>query len=1041
MKTKQHPYPFAFPGPFHVRIGILFFLLLLGALETASAVSLTVLKHESCGENGGNDGKMRVSVSGGVPPYQIRLTGLGAWQWDTPGDSTFEDLYPGTYALYVTDSLGCFATDTAEINACRNRSPLGDDAHVLLVRSQDPNDITGPSGYGPEGWVGKQLDLPYRIRFENDPVFATAPAQQVRITAPIPDHAGLFSFRLGDFGFGDFVFRIPPGRTYYTTQLDVADSLGVRVNVIAGLDVIRREAYWIFDSRDPETGLPPSDPLKGFLPVNDSIRRLGEGFVTFSIRPADSSRTGDTLEATASIVFDQNEALQTNTVHNTIDASLPQSALATTFGTVDDSTFVLNWTGTDTGAGLAGFALYSAVNQGPFRLLSDSLTGNSTVVHLHSGRSYGFQLLARDYAGNVEPPKAAAETVITTDTVDPGLQLPRPRLRPQDCGAVAGLGDTLRLTPIVGAEAYEFLLVDSAFGTTLTFRHDSVETWLVPAALPEVYAERSYAVRGRVRVGGRWSGFGTACTIVMPGVASTRILPAQCGGALPTFSSPLDVVAVSGAQDYQFRITDLATGASLLYRRGSGDPTLPLAQVAGIAPLRTYDIEVRAFAGNTWGAYGAACRVTTPSPVPVTQLNFAHCGVLLPSLDQAMYCDPVAGAEDYSYRLTDTATQAIFTYFRGNDSTDFIPSRMPFIGYGKSYRVQVRARVAGYWGDYGTPCVVGFPGLPTTQLSAASCGATLASVNAQVFCNPVPGAQQYEFRVTDQVNNAVHVIRRNFPDPWFLISHVPDLRYGRTYGVEVRSYVGGLWSAWGPSCNVTTPASPVTLLRAPWCNGGIDSIGTVLYIDSVPGATNYEYRVNQAATGLDTTYRRGNGMTDFSFAWIAGVSSGRTYTVRIRVLLDGIWGEFGTACTVAIATAPVIGATSLRPEDCGIRLATLGQLLRIVPVQGATDYEYRVRDNRTDSTYLYLRGSDRTDFSMNRIPQVTYNVNYRVDVRALRNGQPGAYGQLCIIKTPRSANSGGNGNGGNSDDGKKGILGKILAFFAKIFEWIGGLFK
>src|SRR5690606_19858336 len=113
--------------------------------------------------------------------------------------------------------------------------------------------------------------------------------------------------------------KVPANSSFYQGTLDVTDSLGVLVNVTAGIDVNRREAFWIFESLDPATGLPPEDALLGFLPVNDTteltmesgIIGRGEGFVTFSVQADKSLDQLDSISAQAFIIFDINAPLAT----------------------------------------------------------------------------------------------------------------------------------------------------------------------------------------------------------------------------------------------------------------------------------------------------------------------------------------------------------------------------------------------------------------------------------------------------------------------------------------------------------------------------------------------------------------------------------------------------------------------------------------------------------------------------------------------------------------------------------------------------------
>ena len=54
--------------------------------------------------------------------------------------------------------------------------------------------------------------MDYRIRFENDPN-ATAPAQRVFIHHQLDDDLDIRTFRIGDFGFGDFTREVTNSRT------------------------------------------------------------------------------------------------------------------------------------------------------------------------------------------------------------------------------------------------------------------------------------------------------------------------------------------------------------------------------------------------------------------------------------------------------------------------------------------------------------------------------------------------------------------------------------------------------------------------------------------------------------------------------------------------------------------------------------------------------------------------------------------------------------------------------------------------------------
>lgn len=69
------------------------------------------------------------------------------------------------------------------------------------------NDMIGPAGYGDAHFIPPDIRLDYTIRFENEPN-ATAPAQRVFIRTQLDDDLDVRSFRVGTFGFGDFIKNV-----------------------------------------------------------------------------------------------------------------------------------------------------------------------------------------------------------------------------------------------------------------------------------------------------------------------------------------------------------------------------------------------------------------------------------------------------------------------------------------------------------------------------------------------------------------------------------------------------------------------------------------------------------------------------------------------------------------------------------------------------------------------------------------------------------------------------------------------------------------
>ncbi|NND71885.1 MAG: T9SS type A sorting domain-containing protein [Rhodothermales bacterium] len=281
-----------------------------------------------------------------------------------------------------------------------------------VVSGLDPNDIIGPDGFGDANWISVADQLPYRVRFENDAQKASAPAQVVTIRQQLDPELDIRTFRLGKFGFANLEFLPPPNKSFYRATLDATSTLGLQVDFAAGIDVTTGEAFWSFRSIDPMTGQAPADPLAGFLPVNDSTG-VGEGFVTYTIVPTETSATGDKIDAEASIIFDINAPLDTPPIFNTIDANSPTSATSVTRSDVDPESFQLYLSGNDVGVGLGTYNLYSSKDDGPFELVEVGITDSTYLFTVDEpGSTYRVYTVATDYVGNSEAGKSSDSAIV-----------------------------------------------------------------------------------------------------------------------------------------------------------------------------------------------------------------------------------------------------------------------------------------------------------------------------------------------------------------------------------------------------------------------------------------------------------------------------------------------------------------------------------------------------------------------------------------------------------------------------------------------------
>ncbi|MBK9981931.1 MAG: SprB repeat-containing protein [Saprospiraceae bacterium] len=294
----------------------------------------------------------------------------------------------------VTDANGCSVEKEQRVYILPRFCP------------RDPNEMVGPVGFDSLQWVSVKDTLDYNIKFENDPTEATAPAQRVMITHQFDEDINPLSFRLGSFGWGDYVFQIPGSPAFYQTRLNLIAQIGLYVDVTAGIDVNTHSAFWVFESIDPATGLLPVNPLIGFLPINDTISRGGEGFVNFFVRSKQPGHTRDTILAKANIVFDINEPIVTNIWSNTIDALPPSTTLNSLPAELETDTISLTWAGTDDtgGSGLDFVELYYSKNGAAYQLFPQTF---ADTIHSYNfqgeyGSDYAFFIVGVDHTGNRE---------------------------------------------------------------------------------------------------------------------------------------------------------------------------------------------------------------------------------------------------------------------------------------------------------------------------------------------------------------------------------------------------------------------------------------------------------------------------------------------------------------------------------------------------------------------------------------------------------------------------------------------------------------
>jgi PKD repeat protein len=292
--------------------------------------------------------------------------------------------------------------------------------------------------------------------------------------------------------------------------------------------------------------------------------------------------------------------------------------------------------------------------------------------------------------------------------------------------------------------------------------------------------------------------------------SGTQVSTADCNTALTSIYQLFTCDPVAGATNYQWKFVSTVDGYMIEKYRNNGQTNMWSNAVGGILLGVTYDVQVRAHvSGSGWGTYGATCQITTVvGTIPTTQLAAAYCPYTASSATDVIYCDQVTSATDYEFQFTPAGGGTSVSVLRGTSIPNLpLGTRALGIQNGVTYDVEVRAISGNTAGTYGPTCQVTIPGSSATKVVTADCGATLTSVYQLFKCDYVPSSTNYQWKFVSTVDGTtIEKYRGNAQlNMWQLA--VGGMVLAETYDVQVRALVGGVWQAYGATCQLTTAAS------------------------------------------------------------------------------------------------------------------------------------------------------------------------------------------------------------------------------------------
>ncbi|MDO4571324.1 MAG: choice-of-anchor Q domain-containing protein, partial [Planctomycetia bacterium] len=384
--------------------------------------------------------------------YGYKWSGTCPWQtWgpgkqENPTDQTelpgyFAILSPGEYqfTLTVYDAEGLPYSDTMKLTVKmkedKEDDPPEDDPkdrdNSDEPQSCDPNEINGPVGYdfvtvdtGTEeepflvitspNWVAGDAtkEQEFKIYFENKSS-ATAAAQEVFVTTTLPEELDWSTFELQEICIGNQVFDEMVGEmdgVWTVNQTSTGDQIKISVTY----DEETGLAQWYLRSWVASTADHfPASAYEGFLPPNNKEVHDGEGYVAFAIRMDENLTTGTKIETNASIVFDTNDPIVTNTWVTTIDADKPVAEITSV--TPGENGLEVAWDGSDVGCGIAAWGVFVSINGAEEIHWKTFDAETKSVIYRTSNNTdtYEFRVEAVDHVRLAEIPSVTSDSDVT----------------------------------------------------------------------------------------------------------------------------------------------------------------------------------------------------------------------------------------------------------------------------------------------------------------------------------------------------------------------------------------------------------------------------------------------------------------------------------------------------------------------------------------------------------------------------------------------------------------------------------------------------
>ncbi|MBI1266294.1 MAG: PKD domain-containing protein [Cryomorphaceae bacterium] len=183
----------------------------------------------------------------------------------------------------------------------------------------------------------------------------------------------------------------------------------------------------------------------------------------------------------------------------------------------------------------------------------------------------------------------------------------------------------------------------------------------------------------------------------------TMLDAASCGASGLQMTQTISCIPVDGASMYQWRFSNIASGAfSDEYTLGS-NPNFMLSTVPNLTYDMTMSVMLRVLnESEIWSDWGEACLISMSDNIPQTSISNSDCSAGVMLAGNMIQCNNVPGADRYEWQFTAGNDQIVYTSFMNlfnlTNADDLI--------IGETYGIRVRAAVGEVWGAWGSTCTL-----------------------------------------------------------------------------------------------------------------------------------------------------------------------------------------------------------------------------------------------------------------------------------------------------------------------------------------------